>query len=305
MRQMQALKALMKELLPSYETLLELVSALLHNVMEPKGNQAFSKETINNVCELVLNGGSLDPEGEFAPRTNGNIDQAPASQIAAFLEDLGHSADEAAGEEGQALMNQALEAVALLSMRWFAMKNMVAVPELSEYQRRSWLPPAFSSLVGQIMWRHRTAECMQQHTAVFENLRWISLTPGVEEDMMDRCNSIFRLFSGAESKRMRLTQWRKVMEIIASNPDLRPRVRRCDAVRACYGDALSHTENGLSRKQFKLMLMKTADLMGVHPIVLFQELASKAASLEEAQKLKDEASEASKPFQDSLRPASR
>lgn len=302
---MQAVKALIKELLPSYETLLDLVSALMHNVMEPKGNQAFSKETINNVCELVLSGGSLDPEEEFAPRTNGGTDQAPASQIESFLQDLGHSADEAAGEEGQALMNQALEALALLSMRWFAMKNMMAVPELSEYQRRSWLPPAFSVMVGQIIWRHRTAESLQPHTAVVENLRWITLTPGVEEDMMDRCNSIFRLFSGAESTKMRLSQWRKVMDIIASNPSLRQRVRRCDAVRACYGDALSHTDNGMSRKQFKLMVMKTADLMAVHPIVLFQELASKAASLEAAQKLKEEASEPSKSFQDSLRPASR
>lgn len=58
-------------------------------------------------------------------------------------------------------------------------------------------------------------------------------------------------------------------------------------------------------KQFKLMVMKTADLMGVHPIVLFQELASKAASLEEEKKLKEEAGEPVKPFQDSLRPTSR
>jgi len=243
----------------------------------------------------------LDPSEESAPRTNGSIDAAAPSQISEFLQDLGHVAD--VTDEDQVLVNQAIEVVALLSLRWFAMKNLMVVPELSEYQRRSWVPPAFSNLVGQVIWRHRGAESLQPHSAVIENVRWITLVPGVEENMMDHCNAVFRIFSGGDAGRMKLRQWRRVVEVIASNPSLRPRVRRCDAVRACYGDAHSHTEGGLNRKQFKLMLMKTADLMGVHPIVLFHELASKAASLEAAQKSKEEAHAAS--FQDTLRPSSR
>merc|ERR1712048_1547595 len=83
---------------------------------------------------------------------------------------------------------------------------------------------------------------------------------------------------------MKPTQWRKVVELIASNPQLRPRVRRCDPVKACYGDALTRSESGCSRKSFKLMLLKIADLMNVHPVVLFQELASHVEELEAAQK---------------------
>jgi len=38
----------------------------------------------------------------------------------------------------------------------------------------------------------------------------------------------------------------------------------------------------MNRKKFKLMLLKTADLMSVHPLVLFQELARHAEELEQA-----------------------
>jgi len=60
------------------------------------------------------------------------------------------------------------------------------------------------------------------------------------------------------------------------------RSRRCDAVKACYGDAANHSDGSMNRKKFKLMLLKTADLMSVHPLVLFQELARHAEELEQA-----------------------
>jgi len=223
------------------------------------------------VCELVLKAS----DEELA--------------ITAFMQDLGHirSAEDASNSKSSAddasddpsvLTNRAIEVATLLSLRWFAIKHHMSVPEMSEYQRRKWLPPAFSQLVGQILWRHRACDALQSgYKSVVENIQWITLAPGAQEDMIDRCNVVFRVLSGSATGHMKLTQWRKVMELLASNPDLRPRVRRCDAVRACYG---AHSENGLSRKQFKLMLSKTADLMSVHPIVLFTELASHAEELE-------------------------
>jgi len=251
---------------------------LLHNVITPEGDQVFSKDSVMHVCELVLKESRAQC-----------IDQAATSQSLALLQDLGHFAGGNLNDKNQLLMDQAIEVMALLSLRWFAMKNLIGVPEMSDYQRRSWLPPAFSNLVGQVIWRHRTAESLRPHTIVVENLRWITFAPGFEEDVMEGCNAVFRILSGSDTARVQLSQFRKVVEMIASNPELRVRVRRCDPVRACYGDALSNTTNGLTRKQFKLMLMKTADLMGVHPIVLFQEMASQAASLEAVQKAKEEA----------------
>jgi hypothetical protein len=274
---MQALKALLKELVPIHRSLPALISVLLHNVLAPEGHQAFSKETLKHVCLLVSSGSIAGSSEEAAP-----------SHVAGFLNDLGHVADEGASDEDQVLLNQAIEVMALLSLRWFATRNLTSVPEMSDYQRRSWLPPAFSHLVGQVIWRHQKMESLQAHTVVVENLRWITLAPTVAEDMMDRCNVVFRIFSGSDSDRMKTNQWRKIIEIIASNPELRPRVRRCEAVRACYGNALSHAESGFNRKQFKLTLMKTADLVGVHPLVLFQELALRAPDLEAAQKAKEE-----------------
>lgn len=277
---MQALKALLKELVTSNRSLPALVSVLMHNVMAPEGHQAFSKETLKHVCLLVSSESITGANAEVAP-----------SQVAAFLNDLGHIVDEGVSDEDEVLCNQAIEVIALLSLRWHATRNLTSVPEMSDYQRRSWLPPAFSHLVGQVIWRHQKMESLQAHTVVVENLRWLTLAPTVKEDMMDRCNLVFRIFAGPDSDRMKPNQWRKIIEVIASNPELRPRVRRCDAVRACYGNAISHAdiaESGFNRKQFKLTLMKTADLMGLHPLVIFQELALRAPDLEAAQKSKEE-----------------
>jgi len=284
-RQMQALKALLKELAPSYSSLPDLVSALLLNVTAPEGHSLFSKEALTHVYEMVLQGSVTDPI------SISGIEQE--SQLASFLQDLGHFADAGGTDKHRQLVNQAIEVLVLLSLRWFSVKELSSVPVLSDFQRRSWLPAAFTYLVGQIIWRHRTAASLSGHAVVVENLRWITLVPGLDENLMDRCNVVFRILTGSESDagRLKLGQWRKVIGLIAMNPDLRTRVRRSDAVRACYGDALSSDENGLNQKQFKLMLMKTADLMGVHPIVLFQALAAQAETLEAGQKPKEESKE--------------
>lgn len=132
-----------------------------------------------------------------------------------------------------------------------------------------------------------------QHKAVVENIRWVTEVPECkdipgEPSMIDQCNLVFKVLSGSDAGILPLSQWRKVVEMIATNPELRVLVRRTDAVRACYGDASGHAENGLNRKNFKLMLIKTADLMGIHPCVLFQELASQAEELAACQKMKSE-----------------
>lgn len=284
---MRALKALLRDLVLSQKSLPELVEEVMHNVMAPDSSPAFDKETINHVCDLVLEASSGRPSPESF--------EGMAS-LATFLQELGHFAEdpcsrvvETSADEDRLLVDRAIEVVALLSFRWFAMKHHVSMPEMSDYQRQKWLPPAFSYLVGQILWRQRTAGPLQSRDpSVVENMRWVTAAPGVGENMVDQCNAVFRILSGSNTGHMKVSQWRKVMELIATNPELRPRARRCDAVRACYGDAHVHSEIGLSRKNFKLMLIKTADLMAVHPVVLFKELASHADSLEASQKSQKE-----------------
>jgi len=270
MRQLSALKALLEDLVLSVRTLPELIEVLLHRNIAPDGSPLFETETWEQVCEII---------------THSSDDEAAA--IACFLEELGHmagdprKAKESEDTDPATVVNQTLEVVTLLSLRWFSMKHHMTVPHISDYQRQKWIAPAFSHLVGQILWRHRTNSVLQSgHMSVIENLRWIAATPGVEEDMIDQCNMVFKILSGSAIGNMRITQWRKVMELIAKNPDLRQRARRCDAVRACYSDIINHEGGGMSRKQFKLMLAKTADLMSVHPVVLFQELASHVEDLQ-------------------------
>lgn len=277
-RQMRALKALLKDLALTSTTLPELVAVLLQNVMAPDSKQAFSKESIDHVCGLVQKGPSSDM----------NYDK---DSLTIFMQDVGHVAADPTGEEPH-LVDQAIEVLVLLSLQWFAMNKHVSqslsLPAMSDYQRRAWLPPAFSYLTGQVLWRHRTSRQLDsRHTSAVEHLRWIMQTPGVEEDMLDQCNVVFQVLSSGASH-MKLSQWRKVMEIISVNPELRTRVRRCDAVRFCYGEALGLSESGLSRKKFKLMLMKTADLLGVHPVVLFKQLASHTEDLEALKKAQKE-----------------
>jgi len=241
--------------------------------------QAFTKQTIEHVCEVVLRdaGGSI----------------AGSNSLGRFLqEELGHFAVpldgckvEDVAEQAWFLVDRAVEVAVLLAPRWDAIIDHASIPEMSDYQRQRWMAPAFSYLVGQVLWRHRAVEALQgQHLTVVENLHWVMSGPATEEDtcMNDQCKSVFRVLSGSKSGNMPLCQWRKVMDLLAMNQELRARVRRTDAVRACYGD-VGHSENGLSRKQFNLMLMKTAHLMSVHPVVLFQELASHAETVETEQ----------------------
>lgn len=272
-RQMRGLKALLKELVGLHKTLPELVTVLMHNVMAPDSTQAFTKDDLEYACSMVVEAS----KERYSPRSFGPV--TTISELDTFMQQLGHSAThQDTADEAVLLVDRAIQVVVLLSLRWFPMKDNLSLPEMSDYQKQSWLPPAFSYLVGQVLWRHRTAGPLQ-HTSVVENLRWITSVPDAREDMIDQINTVFKIFSGGDG-RVKLSQWRKVVELLASNPELRPRIRRCEPVRACYGDMLGHSEEGLSRKSFKLMLVKTADLITVHPFVLFKELASHAETLQ-------------------------
>lgn len=290
---MRALEALLKDLTNATRNFKELVRLLLQNVMGIDGSAAFTKETLDHVCEMVLKDAALPKEASIYDSPRSNSSETISNSLDMFVQELGHFADphsnkvpETDADEVRLLIDRTIDAIVILSLRWLAIKHHMDVPELSNYQKQKWLPPAFSYLVGQILWRHRAADSLKsgRHASAVENLRWITSAPGVKDDMIDRCNLVFRVLSGSKSGCMPLSQWRKVIELIANDPELRLRVRRVDAIRACYGDAVGHAENGLSRKNFKLMLLKTADLIGVHPVLIFQELASHADELEASQK---------------------
>lgn len=302
---MRALEVLLKDLTNVTRNFKELVRLLLQNVLALDGSAAFPKDVLDHVCDLVVKEAASLKETtvQCSPRSEADasgtgsksLDMGTGSNsLDMFVQELGHVVDpqsfkapETDADEVRSLVDRTVEVVIVLSLRWLAIKHHMEVPELSDYQKQKWLPPAFSYLVGQILWRHRTADSLKcrAHASTIENLRWITSAPGARDDMISQCNAVFRVMNGSASGNMQLSQWRKVIELIAMNPQLRLRVRRVDAVRACYGDAVGHAENGLSRKNFKLMLLKTADLIGVHPVVIFQEVASHADELVASQKL--------------------
>lgn len=169
-----------------------------------------------------------------------------------------------------------IEVIAMLSLRWHAMKREESVPDMTDYAQKKWLPPAFSSLVGQILWRHRTAASLKRFEAEVESVRWVKAS--LDEDVVNDFNRVFKHFA-ASSGMFKVSQFRRIVDLLALNAELRPRLRRCDPVRACYGDIAGHSIHGMNKKQFQLMLIKTADLAAVHPSKMFEVLASHADAL--------------------------
>jgi len=142
---------------------------------------------------------------------------------------------------------------------------------------------SFDDVVGQLLWRHRNAEPLQQshHKNVVENPKWIVAGQDVGDEFIEGCKTVFRVLAKAEGGRMKLGQWKKVMEIIQANPVLNLRVRRSDAVRLYYGETRSISENSLGLKDFMCLLLKTAETIEVHPMMVFFSVSAHASRLQQ------------------------
>mmetsp|Transcript_48424 Transcript_48424/g.85322 ORF Transcript_48424/g.85322 Transcript_48424/m.85322 type:complete len:727 (+) Transcript_48424:66-2246(+) len=280
-RQLQALKALVRELAPSHTSLHDLVSKLLLKVLSPSGLAAVPPEKQQHICDVVLRRVEIPSSPEVAGST---LSSSP--WLVDFFELMHHSAvplpankslEELFGESWF-LEDRVVEVMTMLSVQWHDMRCAECVPEMTRYAQRRWLPPAFSSLVGQVLWRHRAAASLKRFEADVENVRWV--TSLLDERIVDDFNRVFKHFANSNAGIMKLSAFRRVVELLAMNSDLRVRLRRCDAVRACYSDIGGRGGEGMNKKEFKLTLFKTAELMGVHPATLFEELAFRVDELE-------------------------
>jgi len=144
----------------------------------------------------------------------------------------------------------------------------------------------FEDVLGQMLWRHRNSEPLQEshHKSCVENPRWVIAGQDVGEEFIEKCKTVFRILAKPEGGRMKLPQWKKVMEMIQSNPVLKTRVRRSDCDRLWHGETRSLAENSLGMKDFMGLLLKTAETIEVHPMMVFFTVSAYARSLGEDEK---------------------
>lgn len=257
------MKALTKQLalhidVSSPSALRDLVDELLRGVVFTNGMQAFTGEALDRACELVLSKPSA-AEGEQS------TEDKPCKEI---------------------LVDRAMQAVTILAPNWIAMQHHSSVPAMSDYQEQKWLPQALAQLVGQVLWRHRKSDALQgEHRPVAESSKWVEDSAVAvdvdEESVVEKCRTVHTILSGGKKSSLKVAQWRKVMELISTNSEFRSHVRRIDPSKLYYGEC---DGAGLSQKQFMLLLMKIADIMGIaHPVLIFKEVASHAETLQNQQ----------------------
>merc|ERR1712118_313938 len=88
-----------------------------------------------------------------------------------------------------------------------------------------------SDIIGQVLYRHRRAKPLRRkkHRDTVTTLWWAA-----DPDIVDDVERVFHLMTGdplSDDGRMKVAEWRKVVELIKLNPVLQKRLRRGDGDR--------------------------------------------------------------------------
>jgi len=129
-------------------------------------------------------------------------------------------------------------------------------------------------IVGQILWRHRKTEALQERRfkKIAENIEWaVADQLNDSPKLIEAVDGVFRKMTAADGGRMSTVVWRKVAKIIQANPVLNSRLRRTDADRLYYAETHNRGEansGGITRREFKSLLVQLAFCMGVPPYMV-------------------------------------
>jgi hypothetical protein len=144
----------------------------------------------------------------------------------------------------------------------------------------------FGDFVGQILWRHRRAEALQDssHIRAVVDLTWMA--PGDATGVTNIHQEVEETFMSLTSDhdfKLDVKQWNKevrnkVMRLIQSDLSLKSRLKAADCDWLFYtemhdGGVTTHTMNPYG---FKLFLAQLADLMQVHPYQIFKAVGRSA-----------------------------
>lgn len=156
-------------------------------------------------------------------------------------------------------------------------KELVArVVEVLQKQRKA----KVGDIVGQILWRHRKADALQERRfkKIAESVEWaVAEDLNSMPELLELVDGVFKEYTVGEKGRMSCPQWRKIAKIIQANPVLNSRLKRTDIDRLYYAETHSRggaQSSGVSRREFKSLLVQLAGCMGVPPYMVLLAVGS-------------------------------
>lgn len=150
----------------------------------------------------------------------------------------------------------------------------------------------FNDMLGQILWHHRKDEVLQErrfHKTV-EDTAWAfdaAGDPDARLSKMGSVESVFRAMTSPDGQ-MYLRQWRKVAELVQRSPLLQGRVKRLEVDYVFHAScgrgnvAQRHVNDSchaINYEAFTALLVELADVMRVHPFMVFVAVGCHAQHL--------------------------
>merc|ERR1711879_224770 len=122
--------------------------------------------------------------------------------------------------------------------------------------------------IGQILWRHRQGQGLQdkRYCKIVEDFNWAAdSTP----DVIDSVEEAFRLVT-VPRHLMSSREWHKILRLLQENWVLRISLKLADVDQIFYDETHHDGEasSDVNCRQFKLMLLRLADAMQVHPYLV-------------------------------------
>lgn len=234
-----------------------LVEWLVQDVIHPDGERVFPQNEIRDRVKELIHGGAAEALGHALEQEDAAVNDAEKDLALAVKQAL---------EQGAAATTTAKAGTADLVL----MVLRVLAPR---YQMH------FEEAAGQILYRHRKAESLQEHRhrRAVEDMRW--MVPGNTRhraEVHKALEETFESLSADRSGRLDSRQWHKVARFIQENASLKIPLRFTDCDFLFYtgthhgGDVTV----GLTSPEFKSLLAELSEMLRVHPYQVFKAVGA-------------------------------
>lgn len=139
---------------------------------------------------------------------------------------------------------------------------------------------SFRAIVGQVLWQHRGAKALEDHRSILEDLSWALEDLKDVEQHRRQCseNHLQDYFRAKTDVRgfMQAKSWREAVIHVCQNPLLRNRIWLTNADQLYFAERVKCPpgESGVTFRQFNKLLLQLAELLQVHPCIVFLAISS-------------------------------
>lgn len=232
-----------------------LVEWLVQDVIQPCGERVFPQDEVQGKVHELIHGGAAEALGKALDMSEMGADAEEAQRDLALTL-------KGALEHGVA--NGPTKGAGTVDLVMLVLR--VLAPR---YQMN------FGEAVGQILYRHRKADVLQErrHRRALEDMRW--MVPGNAKHRAEIHKALEETFETLSIDRngvLDSRQWHRIARFIQEDPSLKSRLKFTDCDFLFYtgthhgGDVTV----GLSSSEFKSLLAELADTMQVHPYQIFK-----------------------------------